>query len=472
MKVAFIASECTPFIKVGGLADVIGSLPRALQNFGIDVRILIPKYEEINEKNYNLKLISSFYFKKEKIKIWQGVLPQSKVVCYFLENKKYLSSGEMYLPVEDFQSLGRFLFFSQLVLETFEKINFKPQILHCHDWETAIIPSLLKIKNQKTKIKNQKTILTIHNLSTQGKWKPEEVLGFLGLKGDEIETLKARDKDGDFNVLQQGILEADILNTVSPTYSREILTEKYGEGLEKTLRKRKKDLFGILNGIDYDFFNPETDKNLKANYSLKNLERKKINKIHLQEILNLQKNENLPLLGFISRLIKQKGLDLIGKVIPDLVSLNCQIVFLGKGEEKYEKMLFEFSKKFPQNISTNIKFDPVLAQKIYAGCDIFLIPSLFEPCGLIQMIAMRYGSIPVARKTGGLSDTIEDGKTGFLFKEYSAVDFLKAIKRCLKIFENKKEWGKMIKRAMRKDFSWKKSAKEYLKIYKKLLKNE
>jgi len=467
MKILFVASECSPFAKVGGLADVVGSLPKYLLKLGVDVRIVIPKYEMIGEKKYNLKLISSFYLKREKIKIWQSFLPENNVILYLLENKKYLSSGEIYLPAEDFNSLKRFLFFSQAVLEIFPKINFFPEILHCHDWETGILPSLIKTKSQKIK-----TLLTIHNLPSQGEWEAKDIFNFLKLKGNELENLKVRDGSGDFNILQQGVLEADILTTVSPTYAKEILTKEYGEELEADLKKRKKALFGILNGIDTEIFNPATDPNLKTNYSQRDFGKKKINKFELQEILKLPKNPLIPLAGFISRLVEQKGLDLIEKIIPDLIKLNFQMVFLGKGEKKYEEMLLKFSKKYPENISANIKFDPSLAQKIYAGADIFLIPSLFEPCGLIQMLAMRYGSIPVARKTGGLSDTIEDGKTGFLFKNYLPSDFLKAVKRCLKIFREKRGWEKIVKRAMTKDFSWKKSAQEYLKLYKKLLKNE
>ena len=325
------------------------------------------------------------------------------------------------------------------------------------------------IERFKSEILNLKSVLTVHNLSTQGKWNQKEILDFLNLRGNELPTLKLRDKNSDFNALQQGILNADLLNTVSPTYAKKILTKEYGEDLEESLIKRKKELFGILNGIDKKRFNPETDPNLKANYSLKNLEKKIENKIHLQEILNFKKSPETPLLAFIGRLDLQKGIDLIIEVIPELIKLGCQLRILGVGSPDYEKKLLELSQKYPKNISAQIKFDPVLAQKIYAGADIFLMPSKFEPCGLGQMIAMRYGTIPIARQTGGLVDTIDDGKTGFLFKEYQVEVFLKTIKKVLNLYQDKREWQKLMRAAMKKDFSWTLSAKKYLKLYKKLL---
>ncbi len=465
MKILFAASECAPIAKVGGLADVVGSLPRVLKNLGLDVKIVIPKYEMAREEEWNLKMVACFDLAEEKIFIWQGFLPKSDVLIYLLENKKYLSQGEIYSSSADFKGFERFLFFSKAVLEFFKKIGWSPDILHCHDWETAIIPSLIKIGKLKTK-----TMLTIHNLSHQGNWNSKDIFDFLKLKGDEVKSFKMRDKNNNFNILQQGIVNVNLLTTVSPTYNKEILTKKYGERLEKDLRKNKNKLFGILNGIDTEIFNPETDKNLKANYSLKNIDKKIENKIDLQEISNFEKDPKIPLFGFIGRLTSQKGINLIIETLPQLLKSGYQFVVLGVGSSNYEQKLLELSQKYPQNVSVNIKFDPVLTQKIYAGCDIILIPSLFEPCGLIQMFGQRYGTIPVARRTGGLVDTIEDGKTGFLFKKYDSKSFLKAIKKCLKTFKTKRVWQKMIKRAMKKDFSWEKSAKEYLKLYQRLLK--
>ena len=448
--------------KVGGLADVVGALPKVLKDSGFDVRICLPRYQAINLKEYKFELIAKdINVKKEKISIYQGFLPQSQTVIYLLENKKYLSRNDIY-----FEEIPRFLFFSQAVLEIFPAINWFPDVIHCHDWHTAAIPLLLKAGNYKLKTK---TLLTIHNLAQQGKWNAKEVLNFLNLKNEKAENLKVRDRAGDFNILQQGIFSADLINTVSPNYAREILTKKYGEGLEKCLLERREQVFGVLNGIDEKKFNPRTDPDLKLNYSLQNIKGKAKNKTHLQEKLNLSMNQEIPLFAFIGRLDSQKGIDLITEVVPDLIGKNCQLVILGKGSSDYEKKLIELSRKYPQNISSQIKFDSVLAQEIYAGADIFLMPSQFEPCGLVQMIAMRYATIPVARKTGGLADTIEEGKTGFLFEKYNTRAFLKSINKVIKAYQDKEEWFKLMKRAMEKNFTWNKSALAYRRLYRQLL---
>lgn len=461
-KVLFVASECSPLVKVGGLADVVGALPQDLKDLGIDVRICLPKYQVIDSEKYKFEPVSkNIFLKNEKVNIYRGFLPQSRVVVYLLENEKYLSQNGIYS-----NEIKRFLFFSQAVLQIFPAIDWLPDIIHCHDWHTSIIPLLLRSEANNLKFKN---LLTIHNLAQQGKWNAEEVLDFLSFKNEKIKSLEIRDKIGDFNVLQQGILNADLINTVSFNYAREILTQEHGQGLEEHLLKRKNDLFGILNGIDNKKFNPETDPDLKSNYSFRNFEKKIENKSYLQEFLNFKKDQKIPLFGFIGRLDFQKGIDLIIQVIPQMVKKGCQLVILGTGNSDYENKILQISQKYPQNISSQIKFDAVLAQRIYAGIDAILIPSLFEPCGLIQMISMRYGTVPVARKTGGLADTIEEGKTGFLFKEYNAESFLTAINKVFEAYQNRKDWLELTERAMEKDFSWKNSALEYLKLYKKLL---
>lgn len=482
LKVLFAASECTPIAKVGGLGDVIGSLPKSLKELGIDVRIAIPKYKEISLQKYPFKLIAKkIKVKTNFINIYQGLLPESKprsrktslrgkVVLYLLENEKFFGEDGIYFErsafVGSFKEIQRFLFFSQALLEVFQNLNWKPDIIHCHDWHTAIVAPLLKLKIKNAKFK---TLLTVHNLANQGKWRAKEVLDFLSLRGDEIDSLKNEDKRKRLNILAQGILNTDLLNTVSKTYAREILTEEYSAGLENVLLKRRKDLFGILNGIDQERFNPKTDSNLKVNYSFSNLDKKEKNKTNLQKILKLPQDREVPLFSFIGRLTYQKGIDLIAQIIPKLVKSGCQLIILGAGEKSHESKLSKLARKYPQNISVQIKFDPVLAQKIYAGSNFFLMPSRFEPCGLGQLIAQRYGTIPIARKTGGLADTIEDEKTGFLFKEYKSRAFWKAIGRALKIYVKKKDLKEMQKRAMKKDFSWKKSAQKYLKLYEKLV---
>ncbi len=483
LKILFVASECTPIAKVGGLGDVIGALPKALTELGLDVRIAIPKYRIIDENKYNFKLIASkIKTKKEFINIYQGFLPDSKVPVYLLENEKYFGENGVYFAksafVDSFKEIQRFLFFSQVIPEIFKYLDWQPEIIHCQDWHTAILPVLLKL-NPKSEISwtrsglpvglHLKSVLTIHNLANQGKWPASDVLGFLNLKGDEAESLKIRDKKGNISIFEQGILNADILNTVSQNYAQEIKTREFGEGLEKDLIKRQNDLFGIINGIDYDRFNPETDPDIKTNYSFNSLEKRTENKIDLQKILGFPENEQFPLLGIINRLTSQKGVDLVIGIIPELIKLNCQLVVLGVGEDIYEKKLLEFSKKYPLNISSHIKFDPVLAQKIYAGSDIFLMPSKFEPCGLGQMIAMRYGLIPIVRKTGGLAETVKNKKTGFVFKDYKKEALLKSLKEALDTYSDKNKWKELMKRAMAQDFSWQESAKKYLELYKKLV---
>jgi starch synthase len=472
LKILFTASECAPIAKVGGLGDVIGSLPKALKNLGVDVKICLPRYQIIDfGKSKFKKIAKDIIVKEEKVNVYEGFLPESQVPIYLLENKKFFNENGIYFErtafVGSFKEIERFLFFSQAILEVFNDFQWQPQIIHCHDWHTAIVAVLLKIKSQKPKTK---ILLTIHNLANQGKWNAEEILSFLGLKGEEIKSLKIKDEYGNLNILEQGILNADLINTVSPTYAREILTKEYGEGLEKDLIKRKKDLFGILNGIDDKRFDPQTDPDLKSNYSWQNLDKKVENKLELQKILSFAKDSKVPLFGFIGRLTSQKGIDLIIKIVPELIKRNCQLVILGVGDLNYEKKLLELSQQYPQNISFQIKFDPVLAQKIYAGCDFLLIPSKFEPCGLVQMIAMRYGTLPIGRKIGGLSDTIEDERDGFLFEKYEADSFFSAIKKAIMFFEDKEKLNLIQKSAMKKDFSWLESAQKYLKIYEKLLK--
>ncbi|PIP24357.1 MAG: starch synthase, partial [Candidatus Nealsonbacteria bacterium CG23_combo_of_CG06-09_8_20_14_all_37_18] len=342
----------------------------------------------------------------------------------------------------------RFLFLSAAAIEVAKIL--KIDILHCHDWHTAIVATLPKNKNIKT-------LLTIHNLQYQGIY-PSEI----------VNKLLGTNFSGEVNCLKEGILNADFINTVSPNYAKEILTSEYGYGLENFLKQRKNNLIGILNGIDTEEFNPKTDKNLKANYSLLDIEKKEENKIYLQKKYFKETNPNIPVLGMVSRLASQKGIDLIKEIFPLLMKENLQFILLGTGAREYEVFFEEKKKEFPQKFWTKIGFDDNLARQIYAGADIFLIPSLFEPCGLGQLIAMRYGTLPIARLVGGLKNTVTK-ETGFLFKNYNEQEFLQVIKKALRVYKNKKIWEKLQKNGMKNDFSWEKSAKEYLKIYKKLM---
>jgi starch synthase len=459
LKILFAASELTPIAKVGGLGDVIGSLPKALKKMGADVRVVIPKYGAINKE---FLPAAPTYFEilvdGERVDVFETLIPGSDVKVYLLDNKRFFAENGIYFSksafVDSSEEIERFLFFSKAVSKIFGKMDWAPEIIHCHDWHTAAIPYLLK--EMKAPVK---TLLTIHNLANQGKWDADMISDFLGIKLNQLK----------FNILGSGIENADMINTVSMNYRGEVLTEEYGEGLAGALLKRKENFYGILNGLDYDFFNPEKDKNIKANYSLGKLSGKREDKIDLQKILGLKQDENAPLFGLVSRLTGQKGVDLACEIIPDLVSSGCQIAILGVGEEEYESKLAGLADAYPENVSSNIKFDASLAQKIYAGCDMFLMPSKFEPCGLGQMIAMRYGTIPVVRKTGGLADTVKEGITGFLFDDYSKEKLWQAVLKSLSFYREKNKWKKLMKNAMAQQFSWEKSAREYIFLYKKLL---
>lgn len=497
IKVLFIASEFAPLVKVGGLGDVSSSLPKVLKELGIDIRVVIPKYKiaSINRCRQILgsvpKKIASgikvfFDSQEEKFDLYSLQLPKSKFPLYLIDQKRYLGSEEVY-PSKFSEQISRFLFFSKAVLEIFRVLNWQPEILHLNDWQTAILSVL--VKKQKSKFK---TLLTIHNLAHQGVYESKRVFQMLGLKEKILASLKRRDKFGNFNILQQGILQADLITTVSPTYGKEILTEKFGENLENDLKERKKNLFGILNGLDFDQFDPSKDPNIAVVFQeepMTNLqleEIKKRNKIYLQKKLRLPIISEIPLIGLISRLDEQKGFDLFRKAFEKIIKMNLQIVLLGKGCPEIERALKELSLKYPDKFSCQIKLDLKLAQQIYAGSDIFLMPSRFEPCGLSQMIAMRYRAVPIIRKTGGLADTVVDYQKqitnrksksadrklregiGFVFEKYNSEEMIKKIKQALKIYKDKKLWNEIIKFNLKRDFSWKQSAKEYLKLYKKL----
>ncbi|MCH7759650.1 glycogen synthase, partial [Patescibacteria group bacterium] len=437
------------------------------------------------KKLVSLKNLGSFKVKIdqniETVNIFKTEL-DGKIPVYLLEHEKYLSQGKVYLDSNDFASIARFLFFSVSVLKIFKVINWQPDIIHAHDWQTGLIPVLAKLEKF-----DFKTLFTIHNLLIQGSWNYKRVLKFLGLKGDETPTLKEKISGAygdDFNIMQQAILNADLITTVSPSYAQEIKTKDYyARGLQTIIKKRKNDIHGVLNGIDVNIFNPETDSLIKKHYSIKSLENKTVNKLALQKKIGFKQEANIPLLGLVSRLDIQKGIDLISQTVDQIVSLGCQIVFLGTGVKKYEEMLVQASQKYPDQVVTYLEFDPKLAQQIYAGVDIFLMPSRFEPCGLSQLIAMRYGTIPIVRATGGLKDTVENFKikkglfgfkqkikgTGFTFDQFNHQAFIKTIKKALEIYANKKFWRQLQINAMGQDFSWQQSAKKYLKLYKQLI---
>ena len=432
-KVLFAAAEASPIAKVGGLGDVAGALPKALKGLGVDIRVVIPKYRSIETPR---------------------CLPGSEVPISYVSSSKYFDREQIYGYRDD---ADRFSFFCRGLLDEAKRIGFEPDIIHLNDYHTSLVPTILKTIFQKDSFFSQtKTILTIHNLANQGVAKAS-VLEAAGLPEDP--------KNGNTNFLLQGILKANLLVAVSPTYAKEILTSEYGEGLENILREREDDLSGILNGIDVGVYNPETDVNLVANYSIKNLSKRLQNKQELSRICGF--TNKWPTFGLVTRLVAQKGLDILSEILPSLSKMPLNLVVLGVGEERFEQSLSEAARKY-SNFSFWQEFNEVKSRLIYAGSDFFLVPSRFEPCGLTQMVAMRYGSIPIVRKTGGLADTVKGGETGFVFDGYRAEELFGAIRDALLVWPDKKNLGKLQRTGMSQDFSWGSSAKEYVKLYQKV----
>ncbi|MCD4762170.1 glycogen synthase [bacterium] len=466
IKVLMAAAEAAPFAKAGGLADVVGSLPPALAKLGVDIRLILPLYGHINREKYKLKKIYADLevpsgMAMMKINLWQGKLPGTSVLIYFIDCPAYFKYKGVYAPGDNSE---RFLFFSLAALYATPLLKFIPDIVHCQDSHTALIPDILKVTNLQY-LQNIKTLYTIHNYRYQGKTRVI-TLRTGNLHKESLKALTKDAQDGDINFMAQGVLNADLVNTVSATYAREITTSAYGAGLEKIIRKRKKDLYGIVNGIDVEKFDPRTDKLIFKNFSVRSLEKKADNKMALQKKLGLKVDKDKALVGLVSRLVWQKGLDLITERFS---KLHCQFVFLGTGQPEYEKHLKKLAKKFPQRFCARIEFDLKLAMEIYASSDIFLMPSRFEPCGLGQMIAMRYGTVPLARSTGGLADTI-DKETGFLFKNVSRTEFYSCLRDALGVYYNyPDQWRQLQVNCMNRDFTWDRSAKEYLKLYRKML---
>jgi starch synthase len=471
MKVLFVSGELAPFAKVGGLADVAAALPAALFELGADIRIIIPRYGIIDSEKYPMEKILSgieveFKGEKNKINLFKTALPGGNVAVYLIENDRYLSKGDIYLS-QDASSCGnetefeRFGFFTVSVLEILKNLEWQPQIIHCNDWHTGLLPLLAP--------KNFRTITTIHNSAYQGRYREEIVLSALG-KDKKI----FHPKDGHIIALREAILSSDFINTVSLTYAKEILTEEFGCGLEKDLEIRKKDLFGILNGLDINLFNPETDTYIFRNFSVNNISARDENKTNLRKILGLADDKDIPVFGFVGRLTEQKGFDILIPALEEMLGENAQVVILGSGSKNYEEKLMVLARKAgTAKISLNFRFDAELAQKIYGGSDFFLVPSRFEPCGLIQMIAMRYGAVPLARRTGGLRDTVidyaEPGGNGIVFEKYDTKDLLEALKKAMEIYQEKEKLLILRKNGMTADFSWRKSARKYFELYQKLI---
>ncbi len=477
-RVLFVASECVPFIKTGGLADVVGSLPKYFNKEEFDVRVILPKYvcmkEEWKEK---LQYRTHFYMNLGWRTQYVGVLELelNGIIFYFIDNEFYFAGPQPYGQI--FEDVEKFAFFSKAALSALPALDFKPDIVHCHDWQTGLIPLFLKDRFSDNEFYwNIKSIMTIHNLKFQGIWDIKTIRDITGLPAyyftpDKLEYKK------DANYLKGGIVYADAVTTVSRTYAEEIKMPFYGEGLDGLMRARSNCLSGIVNGIDYEVYNPETDAYIAHHYSAENFRREKIkNKRALQEQLGLERNDKKFLIGMVSRLTDQKGFDLIAYIMDELCQdENVEIVVLGTGEERYENMFRHFDWKYNSRVSANIYYSEELSHKIYASCDAFLMPSLFEPCGLSQLMSLRYGTIPIVRETGGLKDTVEpyneyEGTgTGFSFANYNAHEMLGTIRYAKWVFEEKKrDWNKIVERAMRADFSWDASARQYEDLYNNL----
>lgn len=466
MKIAICSSEVVPFAKTGGLADVAGALPLALEYLKHEAIVVMPKYGCVKNAGMlvkNLKPGFSFATIGKNIRV------------YFIENDQYYNRPGLYgeKAGDYLDNLLRFSFYCRKTLELLKIIDFPPDIIHCNDWQSALIPVFLKTQFSNDKFyKETKTVLTIHNLAYQGLF-PKE--GFSNLNLDEsLFSIDGFEFYGKTNLLKAGILFSDAITTVSQGYAKEMLTKEFGCGLEAVLEKRKKDLSGIINGLDYSIWNPRTDIYIFSNYDESDLSGKKNNKKELQKLCGLAVKEDIPLFGFVGRLAEQKGIDLLSEIIKDISKMNMQIVILGTGDLKYHVLLEEVAKQFPKSFSLNLKFDDMLARRIYAGCDMFFMPSRYEPCGLGQMISFKYGTIPIVYKTGGLADTVSDfnPKTeegnGFVFTTYTKGAFLDVINRSLALYANKKIWQRLAKKVMALNFSWVESAKKYIQLFKKL----
>lgn len=476
MRVLFAVSECVPFVKSGGLADVAGSLPKELKKQGTEVVVIAPKYGTI-PKIYKSKMKKNVDFSVEVgwRKQYCGIeeLVYDGITFYFVDNEYYFNRESLYGYDDDGE---RFAFFSKAVLEALPVLSFFPDIIHCHDWHTAMIPFLLKhqYSARKKQYRNIRTLFTIHNLQFQGVM-PKETLGDLFGLPDYYYHEEQLEFYGAVNFMKGAIVSADKITTVSPTYKWEIQTEYFGEKLHGMLRKRSGDLEGILNGIDDDFYNPEKDHAIIEPYNSTSIEGKKANKKAIISQFALPQQEDFPLVVMVTRLTKQKGLDLVKCVFHEMMKEPVQMIILGTGEPEFENFFREMKYLYPNKFKAYIGFEEELAHRLYAAADLFLMPSKFEPCGLGQMIAMRYGAVPLVRETGGLNDTVQpynefSGEgNGFTFSHFNAHDMLFTLRRALTFYQNKKVWNLLVKKTMMMDYSWAQSAFKYNQLYAELI---
>lgn len=475
-KILFAASECVPFVKTGGLADVVGALPKALDKSIYDVRVILPCYKKSIAKKYldGLRQVCNFSMRMGDLNpdVYVGIMSCEidGITYYFVDNEYYFGDEKPYGALQ--WDIEKFCYFSKALLSALQPLNFHPDIIHCHDWQTGTVPVFLHEMFQDNPFyHNIRTIMTVHNLRFQGVWDIQTIRFYTGLpahvfKPDRMEFKK------DANLLKGGLVYADRITTVSGTYAEEIKMPYYGEGLDGLLRAKSHDLQGIVNGIDYEIYNPATDKLLVKNYTDKTFEKKVENKCALQEELGLPVDRDRFMIGIISRLTDQKGLDLINCVMEELLDDFTQFVVLGTGDVKYENMFRQYHDIHPDRVSANIFYSDDLSHKLYAAADAMLMPSLFEPCGLTQLISLRYGTIPIVRETGGLKDTvipfneIDDTGTGFSFANYNAHEMLNIVNYAKHIYYDcQDQWDDMAVRGMQADFSWAHSALRYQELY-------
>ncbi len=477
MKVLYAASECVPFIKTGGLADVAGALPPQLVAQGQDVRVVLPLYAQIGEPwRSQMKKLTDFECELGWRRQYCGVftLVHQGVTFYFIDNEYYFNRPYVYgLGGDEYERFG---FFSRAILDFLPRIDFQPDIIHCNDWQTGMVPALLKIQYHGVPFySNIRTAITVHNLQYQGIFPVPAVQDTLGL-GNEYFTSDKLECYGCANYLKSGLVYADVISTVSPSYAEEIQTAYYGERLDGLLRARSHQLWGILNGIDIGEYNPATDPLIYAPYSAADMAGKATNKARLQADLGLAQDPSAPLIGLVTRLSHQKGLDLIDYVIREIMGEGVQLAVLGMGDAKYTDLFSWAEGAFPGRVAARFAMDHTLAHRVYAGSDMFLMPSLFEPCGLSQMISLRYGTIPLVRETGGLRDTVlsynkhNQGGNGFTFFNYNAHDMLNTIRRGVRYYrEHPDVWHVLMQRGMDGDYSWNRSAGEYIRMYTTLM---
>lgn len=473
MKVLYVASEVAPFIKTGGLADVAGSLPQALTEEGCEVSVVCPRYSLIGKEWLNkMELVDTMYVQLAWRSQYCGIyhLKKDQINYYFIDNEYYFDRKQIYGEYDDAE---RFAFFCHAVLDMLPIIGFHPDIINCNDWQTALVPVYFNLYYKFSSLyAKMKTVYTIHNIQYQGQFGDEITDYVLGIDRYQFDNGFLQ-QDGSVNLMKAAIVCANCVTTVSPSYAQEIQTPFYGFSLDPVLRWYNGKVYGILNGLNIKYYDPETDTHLFENYGIDTLEKKKKNREGLLEMCGLEADDDTMVIGMIGRLVSQKGLDLLQSALGDILSLNVRLIVLGTGDYGYEQMLLDAKKAYPDKLSANIMFNNDLANKIYGGADLLLMPSLFEPCGLTQMIAMRYGTIPLVRETGGLKDTVTAYNQytgtgdGFSFSAFNAHDMLYVLQEAIHVFTEKKDaWRAMQLEGMKGDYSWTTSAAKYVEVYK------